>query len=143
VNSDHIDPSPIIIEGDEPTLLNPALCDGGLPPLAGVENRCVFRASRDRPDLSDTLGYTYHHHVDAAIWRGNLYVAWNSCLRDEDVIGRRHHVDLAGGVVSRGLVDGAADVFLSRHKRPAAGHRRASHRHLRRGGRPQAGPPRS
>lgn len=79
------DDAPIIIEGDETSKLDPLLADGGLPPIPGVENRCVFRATRSRPDLADQLGYTYHHHVDAAIWRGRLYVAWNSCERDEDV----------------------------------------------------------
>lgn len=76
---------PVIIEGDETSRLDPTLADGGLPPMPGVENRCVFRATRSRPDLADQLGYTYHHHVDAAIWSDRLYVAWNSCERDEDV----------------------------------------------------------
>ncbi|MEO6434329.1 MAG: exo-alpha-sialidase, partial [Tepidisphaeraceae bacterium] len=42
-----------------------------------------FRASKVM--RSDGLGWTYHHHVDMACWRGRLYVGWNSCERDEDV----------------------------------------------------------
>lgn len=75
----------LVIEGPEQSLFNPALPDGGLPPVVGVKNYCVFRATRDAPHLSDGLGYTYHHHVDLAVWRGRLYVAWNSCERDEDI----------------------------------------------------------
>jgi len=50
-----------------------------------VQSYQVFRASRDAPDLTDGRGWTYHHHVDMACWRGRLYVGWNSCERDEDV----------------------------------------------------------
>jgi len=73
------------IHGDEQSRVDPNLPDAGLPPVVGVQSRCVFRASRDAPELADTLGYTYHHHVDMACWRGRLYVGWNACQRDEDV----------------------------------------------------------
>jgi hypothetical protein len=73
------------ILGREPGLLNPSLADGGLPPAVGVHNFQVFRASADGPELTDRLGWTYHHHVDMACWKGRLYVGWNSCQRDEDV----------------------------------------------------------
>ena len=36
-------------------------------------------------EITDQKGWTYHHHVDMACWRGRLYVGWNSCERDEDV----------------------------------------------------------
>lgn len=73
---------PLVISGSEQSRFVPTLADGGLPPLPGVQVFCVFRASKDtRPD---GLGYTYHHHVDMAAWRGRLYVAWNACERDED-----------------------------------------------------------
>ena len=75
----------IIIEGVEQSLLDPSLPDGGLPPVVGVESHQVFRASKDVPELTDGRGWTYHHHVDMACWRGRLYVGWNSCERDEDV----------------------------------------------------------
>jgi len=75
---------PIIIEGDEQSRVDPALPDAGLPPAVGVQSFQVFRASRDvRADRG--LGWTYHHHVDMACWRGRLYVGWNSCEKDEDV----------------------------------------------------------
>jgi hypothetical protein len=76
---------PIIIEGPEQSRLDPERADGGLPPVVGVQSFQVFRASRDVPELSDGRGWTYHHHVDMACWKGQLYVAWNSCERDEDV----------------------------------------------------------
>jgi len=76
---------PIIIEGPEQSHLDPALPDGGLPPYPGVQSYQVFRASRDVPELTDGKGWTYHHHVDMACWKGRLYVGWNSCERDEDV----------------------------------------------------------
>jgi hypothetical protein len=75
----------IIIEGPEQSRLDPTLPDGGLPPAVGVESYQVFRASKDASELTDGRGWTYHHHVDLACWRGRLYVAWNSCERDEDV----------------------------------------------------------
>jgi hypothetical protein len=77
--------SPIIIEGDEQSKLDPNLPDGALPPAVGVQSYQVFRASRDVPELTDGKGWSYHHHVDMACWRGRLYVGWNSCERDEDV----------------------------------------------------------
>jgi hypothetical protein len=76
---------PIVIHGPEQAVLDPSLPDGGLPPAVGVHSACVLRASRDVPELSDGRGWTYHHHVDMACWKGRLYVGWNSCQRDEDV----------------------------------------------------------
>jgi hypothetical protein len=73
------------IHGPEQSLLNPSLPDGGLPPAVGVHNFQIFRATKDLPAHSDQLGYTYHHHVDMACWKSRLYVAWNSCEKDEDV----------------------------------------------------------
>lgn len=75
----------IVIEGPEQSRLDPALGDGGLPPVVGAQSWQVFRASRAAADLTDGRGWTYHHHVDIACWRGRLYVAWNSCEKDEDV----------------------------------------------------------
>ena len=80
-----MDDPQIIIEGGEQSRLDPTLPDGGLPPYPGVQSYQVFRASRDVPQLTDGKGWTYHHHVDMACWKGRLYVGWNSCERDEDV----------------------------------------------------------
>jgi hypothetical protein len=77
--------SPLRIEGLEQSLVDLEYPDGGLAPAIGVHNFQVFRASRDRPDLADGLGYTFSHHVDMCCWRGRLYVAWNSCQKDEDI----------------------------------------------------------
>ena len=74
----------LVIEGLEQSHVDPALADAGLPPVVGVQSRCVFRASKDATQLSDGRGWTYHHHVDMAAWRGRLYVGWNSCEKDED-----------------------------------------------------------
>src|SRR4051794_39386491 len=76
---------PIMIEGDEQARVDPALANAGLPPAVGVQSFQVFRASKAVPKMTDGRGWTYHHHVDMAIWRGRLYVGWNSCERDEDV----------------------------------------------------------
>ncbi|MGB7156794.1 MAG: hypothetical protein WBD40_01930, partial [Tepidisphaeraceae bacterium] len=76
---------PIITEGPEQSRLDPTRADGGLLPAVGVQSYQVFRASPDVPELTDGKGWTYHHHVDMACWRGRLYVGWNSCERDEDV----------------------------------------------------------
>jgi hypothetical protein len=75
----------IEIQGREQSLIDPALADGGLPPAVGVQSFQVFRASKAVPEITDQYGWTYHHHVDMACWRGRLYVGWNSCERDEDV----------------------------------------------------------
>ena len=61
------------------------LADGGLPPVPGVTNIQVLRACRESPEQSDGRGWTYHHHVDMGCWKGKLYIAWNSCEKDEDV----------------------------------------------------------
>jgi hypothetical protein len=76
---------PIVIHGDEQTRLDLALVGGGLEPARGVANIQVFRASRAAADLTDGKGWTYHHHVDLAAWHGRLYLAWDSCEKDEDV----------------------------------------------------------
>ena len=68
---------PIVITG--PTQVDQ------LPRAKGVENIEIFRASRESPQTSDGKGWTYHHHVDMGCWKGRLYVAWNSCEKDEDV----------------------------------------------------------
>src|SRR6187551_1411278 len=65
-----VDDIPIIIEGDEQSRLGPDRPDGGLPPAVGVQSFQVFRASRDVPELTDDRGWTYHHHVDMACWKG-------------------------------------------------------------------------
>src|SRR3954463_12997510 len=75
----------IHIDGPEQSLVDRTLPDGGIPPAVGVRSFCVFRASKAVPELTDGRGWTYHHHVDMACWRGRLYVGWNSCERDEDV----------------------------------------------------------
>src|SRR5579872_1548448 len=75
---------PIRIEGPEPSLLNNNLPDGGIPPVVGVRNYQVFRASRSAPEMTDGKGWTYNHHIDIACWRGRLYVAWTNGEKDED-----------------------------------------------------------
>ncbi len=76
-------PDILRIEGNEASLIDVSLPDGGLPPYPGVGSYQVFRASRVMKP--DDVGFTYHHHVDIAIWRGRLCVAWNSCEKDEDL----------------------------------------------------------
>ncbi|WP_428937377.1 exo-alpha-sialidase [Fontivita pretiosa] len=73
------------ILGEEQSKVDTTLPDGGIPVAVGVQSYCVFRASRDVPELTDGRGWTYHHHVDMACWKGRLYVGWNSCEKDEDI----------------------------------------------------------
>src|SRR5581483_7111938 len=77
--------APVVIEGPEQSRVNPELPDAGLPPAVGVQSFQVFRASRAVPELCDSRGWTYHHHVDMACWKGRVYVGWNSCEKDEDI----------------------------------------------------------
>ena len=44
---------PIIIEGPEQSLVDPALADAGLPPAVGVQSFQVFRASKAVPEITD------------------------------------------------------------------------------------------
>jgi len=76
---------PITITGPEQSQIDESRPDGGLPPVPGVHNIQIFRASRDKPDLTDRKGWTYNHHLDMAAWKGRLYVAWSSGEQDEDV----------------------------------------------------------
>ena len=75
---------PILIQGPEQSHVDLRLSDGALPPAIGVSNIQIFRASRDKPELTDGKGWTYNHHVDMACWKGRLYVAWSSGEKDED-----------------------------------------------------------
>ncbi len=75
---------PIQILCPEQSQIDTNLPDGGLPPVPGVKNIQIFRASRDSPELTDGKGWTYNHHVDMACWKGRLYVAWSSAEKDED-----------------------------------------------------------
>lgn len=74
----------IVIQGDEQSLINMDLADGGLPPVPGVHNIQLLRTSRDRPELAESEGWTYAHHHDLAAWEGRLYAAWAMTPKDED-----------------------------------------------------------
>src|SRR5436309_15669651 len=76
---------PIRNEAVEQSKLTNTLADGGLPPVIGVRNYQVFRASRDVPEMTDGKGWTYNHHMDLANWKGRLYVAWDNGQKDEYV----------------------------------------------------------
>jgi hypothetical protein len=75
---------PILIQGPEQSHIDLSLPDGALPPAIGAKNIQIFRASRDKPELTDGKRWTYNHHVDMACWKGRLYVAWSSGEKDED-----------------------------------------------------------
>jgi hypothetical protein len=75
---------PIRIVGPEMAKLDFSRTDGGLDPVPGLQTFVVIRANKEQPQLSDGLGWTYHHHPDMAIWQGRMYVGWNSCQTDED-----------------------------------------------------------
>jgi len=76
---------PITIPGPEQGQLNESFPDGGLPPVPGVQNIQIFRATSDKKAATDGKGWTYNHHVDMAAWKGRLYVAWSSGEKDEDI----------------------------------------------------------
>jgi hypothetical protein len=75
---------PIVITGA--TRADPAT-----PAVAGARNIEVYYARES--------GWTYNHHVDMACWKGRLYVAWDSCRKDEDVgVSRERYATSADGV---------------------------------------------
>src|SRR3954451_10936433 len=76
---------PIQNQSTEQAKLIPKLPDGGLPPVVGVQNVQVFRASRAAPQITDGKGWTYNHHVDMGCFKGRLYVAWENGEKDEDI----------------------------------------------------------
>lgn len=83
---------PLVYEG--PALPDPKSPDGRLRYSPGVQNIQVYRANRKSSALfrtaqGDAPGWTYHHHVDMACWRGRLYVAWGTTPKDEDVLPYR------------------------------------------------------
>ena len=57
--------------------------------VPGVETYTVCRANREHPEQAEGLGYTYQHHQDLAIWKGRMYVGWNTCQVDEDTYPSR------------------------------------------------------
>ncbi|HEY4330636.1 MAG TPA: hypothetical protein VGN88_12930 [Phycisphaerae bacterium] len=75
---------PIINASTEQKLLITKTSDGGIPPLVGVQNFQVFRASRAVPELTDSKGWTYNHHMDLAQWKGHMLLAWTNGEKDED-----------------------------------------------------------
>jgi hypothetical protein len=75
---------PIRIDAPELAKIDFNRTDGGLEPVAGLRTVVIFRADKERPELSDGRGWTYQHHPDLACWKGRLYAAWSSCERDED-----------------------------------------------------------
>jgi hypothetical protein len=72
---------PIVNASTEQSQLIGTLPDGGLPPVLGVQNIEVFRASHADAETA----WTYNHHMDLAQWRGRMYLAWTNGQRDEDV----------------------------------------------------------
>ncbi|MBX3735056.1 MAG: exo-alpha-sialidase [Candidatus Didemnitutus sp.] len=52
--------------------------DGGLRPVAGVQNIQVYRANRTHPANADKLGHTYFHQPMLAWWRGKFYLEFLS-----------------------------------------------------------------
>lgn len=80
---------PIRIKAPELAKLDFGQYTGGLPVVPGVETYTVCRANREYPEKAEGLGYTYQHHQDLAIWKGRMYVGWNTCQVDEDTYPSR------------------------------------------------------
>jgi hypothetical protein len=75
---------PVRIKAPELAKLDFSQSTGGLPVVNGVETFTVCRANREDPENAEGLGYTYQHHQDVAVWKGRMYVGWNTCEADED-----------------------------------------------------------
>jgi len=59
--------------------------DGRLMYSPGVQNIQVYRGNRKPSSLFDGgPGYTYHHHIDLACWKGRFYAVWDMSPVDED-----------------------------------------------------------
>ena len=65
------------IAGEPLTVLGPTTASTQVPRAGGVRHVVVHR-----PEAG---GWTYNHHVDLGAWKGRLYIAWDSCEKDEDV----------------------------------------------------------
>ncbi len=76
---------PVIVMGNEQQHLDFKLQDGGLKPVAGVQNIQVYRASIANPGTGNEERWTYNHHHDLAAWKGRLYAAWATTPKDEDI----------------------------------------------------------
>jgi hypothetical protein len=83
------DLDPIQIKAPELADLDFSQYTGGLPGVPGVETYTICRADREHPQKAEGLGYTYQHHQDLAIWKGSMYVGWNTCQVDEDTYPSR------------------------------------------------------
>jgi hypothetical protein len=57
--------------------------DGGLRPVAGVQNFQVYRANRTAPAHADGLTHTYSHQPMLAWWRGRFWLEYLSAPRNE------------------------------------------------------------
>ena len=63
--------------------------DGGLRPVVGVQSYQVLRSCRNFPQLSDSVGWTYHHHPMITYWNGMFYVLFNGSPVGEEC-GKAH-----------------------------------------------------
>src|SRR2546428_34109 len=67
-----------IARASEPLrIVGPTTAQADMPQVPGVRHVEVHHATAN--------GWTYNHHVDLAAWKRRLYVAWDSCEKDEDV----------------------------------------------------------
>jgi hypothetical protein len=59
--------------------------DGRLMYSPGVQNIQIYRGNR-KPNafFGDGPGYTYHHHIDLACWKGRFYAVWDMSPIHED-----------------------------------------------------------
>jgi hypothetical protein len=80
-----------LVVADEPVrIVGATTAKDGLPAVVGARNIEIFH--------SVAGGWTYNHHTDMAAWKGRLYVAWDSSLKDEDVgISREQYVTSEDG----------------------------------------------
>jgi len=80
---------PVRIKAPELAKLDFSQHTGGLPLVPCVETYSICRANREHLEKAEGLGYTYQHHQDLAIWKGRMYVGWNTCQVDEDTYPSR------------------------------------------------------
>ena len=61
-----------------------SLPDAGLNLVVGVQSYQIYRTSPNYPELSDGLGWRYHHHPMMTYWNGKFYSISAASMVDED-----------------------------------------------------------
>ncbi len=77
------DEAPVRVTAEGSDWLDLSHQDGRLAPVVGVENRQVFRANREHPELAGELPFTYNHAPMLTHWNGRFYLEFLAAPRHE------------------------------------------------------------